>query len=271
MGLQDAANTMVAGGAVLPTLASFFGSSTNNHAGRDQRQATSAAIRASIVDKVKYAKEAGVSPLYALGAPVMSASSAVGSPAPGGNELADNLRSMGAGIDRAIQSQGTSLQRDLLQSQIDGSNLDNDIKRAQLASMTGRLSQSLPPVMPIVGEPGISPDGSSSRAGARPGVTMMPDGNTVVVDTAVTPNQVSENEYGDWWSNMLGMAHGGTDVIRALNNWAQSKLGPMPDWADPWKMGGAAGRWLNNLPGGRPYGGRKKYYDRVAPEFGPWW
>lgn len=129
-------------------LGGLLGGGSNNHAGRDQRQATSYAIRASVLDKVAAAKEAGISPLYALGAPVMSASSAVGSP--GNSNLGQTISNMGQDISRAVAAQQTDIERKIQGLTLDKAALENEYLRAQIASLRARtIQQVAPPIGPV--------------------------------------------------------------------------------------------------------------------------
>lgn len=268
----------IIGGALISAgsslVGSLLGSGTNNHAGRDQRQATSFANRSAVLDKVAAAKEAGISPLYALGAPVISASSAVGTPS--SNELGSTLASMGQDIGRAVASKGDAVQRQLLKLQLEGAALDNDMKRAQINSINARNGQGgqLPPVMPIVGDSGVSPDGGLARvsalddAGGRPAVVQDASGARTAVDLAVTPSQTIENEYGDLSEAIDGTLHYLTDkILRPANRGASKLLGEQPWYMDPWKYGAVSGAELRQeikrllVDLGLRRG--KRYYDRL--------
>lgn len=267
MGIMDAVNTFIAGGSLLPTAASLFASNTNNHAGRDQRQAISYANRSAVIDKVAAAKEAGISPLYALGAPVISASSQVGSSG-GGADLGRSLAGMGQDIGRAISAQQTSTEREAARLALEGAGLDNDIKRAQLAKILGPGN---PPSMPIVGGPSVSsPASLTGDVGTRKDTMMDFSGYPWLVDKGVVSANDVQQEYGDISENVDGFMHYITDkVIRPGN----AATGEMPAWADPWKMGGVAAMQLRDAIATtlRDLGLRrgKRYYDRL-PESSGW-
>lgn len=197
-GVDDA---LIGGGisAVGSLLGGLFGSSSNNHAGRDQRQATSYAIRASVLDKVAAAKEAGISPLYALGAPVMSASSAVGSPSASGDTLGQSLAAMGQDVGRAVAATQSAAQRQLQNLTLQKAGLENDYLRAQIASINARTAQQMGPARPAVDLPG---DFGS----------LTPSGKTTAQDV--------QNEYGDIAENLFGLGHMTEDGIRSFYHWA---------------------------------------------------
>lgn len=178
-------------------LGGLLGGSTNNHAGRDQRQATSYAIRASVLDKVAAAKEAGISPLYALGAPVMSASSAVGQPS--GSTLGETLSGMGQDIGRAVAATQSAAERQLQALTLQKAGLENDYLRAQIASINARTAQQMGPARPAVDLPGDFG-------------TLTPSGKTTA--------QEVQNEYGDIAENLFGLGHMTEDAIRSFYHWA---------------------------------------------------
>lgn len=211
-------------------LGSLLGGNTNNHAGRDQRQAISYANRSAVIDKVAAAKEAGISPLYALGAPVISASSAVGTPSAGGG-VGESLKSMGQDIGRAVSAQQTIAQREATRLALEGAQLDNDLKKSQLAKMS---QAGTPPVMPIIGA-GADPSMSPDATGSRPDTIVDASGNRSVVDKGVTPYSVNTQEYGQVGPEIDSFMHWFTDkFVRPGNQWADKNVGPAPD---PWSQG----------------------------------
>lgn len=143
----------IIGGALISAgsqvIGGLLGSGKNNHAGRDQRQAISYANRSAILDKVAAAKEAGISPLYALGAPTISATSQVGEG--GGNGLGQTLAGMGQDIGRAVAAQQTDLERKVQQLTLDKAALENDYLRAQINSVRVRTIRESGPPMPEAG------------------------------------------------------------------------------------------------------------------------
>lgn len=99
--------------------------------------------------KVEDARQAGVHPLYALGASTTSFSPvSVGYQ----NELAplaDMAKSMGQDLSRASQAGTTTLERTAAQLKIENMQLQNDILRTEVASKVARLGNGqVPPAMP---------------------------------------------------------------------------------------------------------------------------
>lgn len=86
--------------------------------------------------KVEDAKKAGISPLYALGANTVSYSPQ----SVGDTSLGSGIAQAGQDVGRAINATRSNddkilaLNRTMLESQVTGVNLDNEIKRAELAS-----------------------------------------------------------------------------------------------------------------------------------------
>lgn len=125
---------------------------SNNHAGRDARQQLDYAIEQSVLGKVKAAKKAGISPLYALGAPVMSSS---WTPASGSDPgLGGALASMGQDISRAVATRQTEPERQLQALTLEKAGLENEYLRSQIASIRANTSRQVvgPPA------PGMIPE-----------------------------------------------------------------------------------------------------------------
>lgn len=117
----------------------------------------------SIQWKAADALKAGISPVYAMGAPTTSFSPiSLG----GGSSLGSALGSMGQDVSRAVASGSDSQQRVGQVSQlmekltVERASLQNDLLRSQIA----RLNQSTAPTPPLVGPPPNSMDGL--RAGS---------------------------------------------------------------------------------------------------------
>ncbi|UDN67573.1 DNA pilot protein [robinz microvirus RP_56] len=94
-------------------------------------------------EKVKAAKEAGISPLYALGAPTTSfAPSSIGTSGIGPG-VADAGQHIGRAITATEGAKGRAsvLATELAQTQIEGLKLDNDIKRTELLSRNNLRTQ----------------------------------------------------------------------------------------------------------------------------------
>lgn len=138
----------IIGGALISAGSSLAGnllSGGNNHAGRDSRQATSYANRSAILDKVAAAKEAGISPLYALGAPAISVGAQSVGESPG---LGQTLSEMGHDVGRAVAAGQTDAERAIQALTLEKAKLENDYLRANIASIQNRTRREAGPPLP---------------------------------------------------------------------------------------------------------------------------
>ena len=212
---------------MLPVAASLLGGNTNNHAGRDQRQATSFANRSAILDKVAATKEAGISPLYALGAPTISVQSAVGTSSSGGS-LGSSLSAMGQDVSRALAAGQSGPERELQALALQKAALENEYLRAQITSVNARTArESAPPLPSPVSARDINlPAFPGSRLSIRP-------------EPGTSSSQRVQDEYGDVAENLYGLWHLGTDVAKNIYDWARSsssldRSGPGGSWRKTW-------------------------------------
>lgn len=118
----------------------------NNHAGRDARQAVRFANRSAILDRVAAAKEAGISPLYALGAPTGAFATWAGGGSQSG--LGATLSDMGADVGRAVAAGQTDVEREVQRLTLEKAGLENEFLRSQIASINGRMAREVGPPMP---------------------------------------------------------------------------------------------------------------------------
>lgn len=112
----------------------------------------------AIQRRVKDAKLAGVSPMAALGMTPSGGSASIG----GGIDYTatgdDN--SIGQNVGRAVAAAAdpmTRLNMRLINSQIDGQDLDNEYKRSQIARMRGQIGPAMPGI-----SSGAADDGQST-------------------------------------------------------------------------------------------------------------
>lgn len=151
--------------------------------------------------KVEDAKAAGIHPAAALGASTTSFSPvSIGASNPMGG-MSSALASMGQDVSRAINATRTSQERDqaFLKSagvlELEGKQLDNDIKRATLASSVQRLKQAANPAMPAIGPTPIGPIPMEDKHDKIPPLML---GNDWVHPDAGTSNmQKFSDRYGD--------------------------------------------------------------------------
>lgn len=188
-----------------------------------QKKLASHGIRMRVED----AKEAGIHPLYALGAPTMSWSGqSLGSGATTG--VASGLAAAGQDLSRAFNATRTMPERmeatAATKLQLEGMQLDNDIKRATLASSIARLNQASNPPIPATG-----PFAVPEKNKAEERQPLMMDGNRVLTDPGTSPGNAWEDQLGDdifspgFLPNLIGMIKRNTegmsfvDILRALD------------------------------------------------------
>lgn len=155
--------------------------------------------------KVDDARAAGIHPAFALGAQTHSASPISVGSLPDVPSMGPTLASMGQDVSRAMHATRSTPEREAAMKmsaiQLEGAQLDNDIKRASLASSIQRLKANANPPLPI-------PEGSSD---ARP--PLFVDGGKW--ETSPTSSNVEDwakryGEPGEWataplvlWNDMV--------------------------------------------------------------------
>lgn len=118
-----------------------------------------AALQHGIEWKVADAKRAGIHPLFGLGA-----STGTFTPVSASSNYADALGDMGQNIGRAVSALGNTGEKELIQEaaavELEGKKLDNDIRRAKLASMirTDVAATGSPPAAPVTDPSGAESD-----------------------------------------------------------------------------------------------------------------
>lgn len=151
-------------------LGGIAGSIFGDDAADEQAQMQKDQLHHGIEYRVKDAIRAGIHPLYALGANVQSYQ-----PVSVGDSLGPALAAAGQDIGRAVDAAGNPDQRagraivDRLS--IEGLQLDNDIKRAQIASMNAKTRAQVGPAFPaqgalLMGGTRINPDPNTSDSQA---------------------------------------------------------------------------------------------------------
>lgn len=177
--------------------------------------------------KVDDARAAGIHPLYALGANTVSFSPvSVGSAI--NTSLGSSLASAGQDISRAVDATRTAperlVAREATKLQLEGMQLDNDIKRATYASSMQRLAQNANPPIPAIG-PFTVPE--KSKAEERQ--PLMLDGDRVLTSPGTSPGNAWEDQLGDdifspgFLPNLIGMLKENTkgmsflDILRAID------------------------------------------------------
>lgn len=155
------------------------------------------AARATIRGKVEGAKAAGISPLYALGAPTISPVASVG----GGPTLGETLSDMGQDVSRAVAQGQTDEQRTLQALTLDKAALENDFLREQISSLRARTIRESAPPLPAA--PGLIPSKSASPQ-LTTGVNV---GVGVPSNPYFSDAQTYEDRYGEIGGSMLGFVN----------------------------------------------------------------
>lgn len=177
--------------------------------------------------KVNDAREAGIHPLYALGASTTSWNNVNvgGTPETG---LGVGLANAGQDLSRAINATRTQPERmeavAATRLQLEGLALDNDIKRATYASAVQRLTQNQNPPIPTLG-PFDVPEAKKSED-RQP---IMFDGSRLLTSPGTSPAKAWEDQLGDdvfspgFLPNLIGMIKANTsgmsfmDILRAID------------------------------------------------------
>ena len=160
--------------------------------------------------KVDDAKQAGIHPLYALGANTTSFSPVSISGGSSSN-WSDTLGSMGQDISRAVQSTRTGQERvdaytkSVQALELEGKKLDNDIKRASLASSVARMRDNANPPMP-----GYVPEAKEFEERPR----LVASGNVVNTDPLSSNAEDFEKRYGDIAQEIAGANNMYRDYLR---------------------------------------------------------
>lgn len=197
--------------------------------------------------KVHDAREAGIHPLYALGANTTSFSPVSISGGSSSN-WSDTLGSMGQDVSRAINATRTSSERDEAFQKsaqaldLEGKKLDNDIKRASLASSVARIRDNGNPPMP---GPGKTPD--------LPGEDQWDERKLLTLGRG----RIKTDPY---WAN----------TESATDRWGESAdwwYGPQVMWAD-YKANYGAPSWMPTFrPGSWLH---RTFGDSFSSRFGDW-
>lgn len=205
-----------------------------NHTGRDARQQLDYAIQQSIEGKVKAARQAGISPLYALGAPVMSSGWQPASSS--GPSLGETLSSMGQDVSRAVAARQSGPERQLQALALEEAALRNEFLRAQITSINTRTAQQAGP--PAV--PGALPENVQPVQATRPGANFLGMNWYSRPDTSDIPQYLEDHVFGDdsplSWpiGALIGAAEADYNLSRRLPT----------GFATPAEAGTTVRRWL---------------------------
>lgn len=196
--------------------------------------------------KVHDAKEAGIHPLYALGANTTSFSPVSISGGSSSN-WSDTLGSMGQDISRAVQSTRTAgervdaFTRTAQSLELEGKKLDNDIKRQTLASAAARTSVQGGQVGPPM--PGEVPKAKEFEDIPR----LRGDLGEIDTNPRVVNAEDIEKRYGDLAQEAWGL-------YTAASDWMNHLKGQIHIRKDP----NRTGTWRDWIP---KFSYRRLYHD----------
>lgn len=200
-------------GPLISAGASLLGGLFNNSARADDRAMQKEAAQNQVQWRVADAAKAGIHPLAALGmSPVSMSPVSVGDP---GGFIGD----IGQDIERAVTAGSTTTQRaaqvslDMAEAQLEGARIDNDIKRAELASRIRRnlTGANVGPVIPAVGS-------NTARGADIGGQTFpIPGGIDVTTSKTATAEEI-ERQYGDIGQNIYGIGRMIWDASRMVKD-----------------------------------------------------
>ena len=170
--------------------------------------------------KVNDARKAGIHPLYALGAQTTSFSPvSVGAT----NEMAGPaaaMASLGQDLSRSVNATRTTSERGhavaATEIQLEGLKLDNEIKRASLASAIQRLKQNENPPFP-----GILPEGKLDDT-----TPLVAGGTKLDLDRRWSDGQTFEDRWGEWGGSLAGLAVLGADLLKHAQK--NTRIKPAP-------------------------------------------
>lgn len=147
-------------GALVSGIGSIVGGAMQSNQNWKQQKAV---MQNQLQWKAADAEKAGISKIYAMGAPAVSYSpSNVGV----GTGIADASQSIGRAIDATstAKGRGSNLANEIASTQLEGLKIDNDIKRAELLSRVSTRSQ--PGTPPAINDASTTPlmDGQGNSA-----------------------------------------------------------------------------------------------------------
>lgn len=188
-----------------------------DHLRKRTRQANFAAIEG----KMQAAKEFGISPLYALGAPTISPAVSVGGSS--GPSLGQTISNMGSDVSRAVAAGQTEVERQLQALTLDKARLENEYLSAQIASVRTRTVRESAPAIPGLIPEKVAPP--QRTTGVNIGVPI--DSNPYFSDA-----QSLEDRYGELGGSILGLGNLPADF--GYNWWRHLKSSVKRDFGWEW-------------------------------------
>ncbi|UOF81632.1 minor capsid protein [Microviridae sp.] len=178
----------------------------------------------AVQDRVADATAAGVHPLYALGASLNPGGVSMPNEGP---SLGDRLSDMGQNIGRAVMARQSKSERLLAlksaELDLEGKSLDNQVKRAQIASLM--RSPSMPPATSVQGngqvyvtDKGVMPsDNAGTELGEEPALKYvnLPGIGPVRVKGTSTEEALEDNHLANLG---IDLAYFYPDIIRNVSS-----------------------------------------------------
>lgn len=216
---------LLAAGASI--LGGVLGNKSREKAAQREYQQQKEFAQSGIQWKVEDAKKAGIHPVYALGAPTTSyAPQSVGGP--DYNFLADAGQNIGRAIDstRSNPAKAEALALTASQIQLEGLQLDNEIKRAQLASAVALARQGSTPGLPsvlttadVMGMPG---QGDSPQIDRFMPPELMTSIREHGIRQPVSPYWSNAQTYEDRYGELSDYFYG--PIIMTADKWHQRQM-----------------------------------------------
>lgn len=192
-------------GGVSNIIGGLFGQSQQDKANAEQRDLALNSVSYRVAD----AKRAGVSPIFAMGAPTLGYSAQVGNP------LGDAISNAGQNIGRAVSAQMTGPQQDAA--------FNSSVKRLTVQKM-GLENELLASQIRLVNQPGSPP---AMPRSAAPGQDLTAplmgglDTPRINIDRRNSDAQVYENRYGNIIGDVVGMSNAVGDAYHHIKNMPQ--------------------------------------------------
>lgn len=208
-------------GAVGSLLGGLFGQSSADKQAEANRKMQLDAAQHGVEWRVKDAQAAGIHPLAALGmSPISLSPVSVGDPAGTFSQIGQDVgRAAGAAMTKPQAAQTVALE--IARTQLDGLKIDNDIKRAELASRVRRAFGPVSTGSPVVPLPGAN----TARGADVGGQTLpLPGGASFVTSPTATSEEI-ERQYGDVVQNVYGTGRILYDAGRNLYDAARDDNG----------------------------------------------
>lgn len=192
-------------GSIIGAASSLLGGFMQSKENKKQYEHQKEFAKSGIQWKVEDAEKAGIHPLYAMGAQTTSYQ-----PTQAGDfGIPDAGQNIGRAIDATRSSPEQKAALAITAAQIEGLNLDNELKRTQLASTQALVNQT----GPKPGLPGLFDNFALAGQGDSGVVTSVPPGHKAVPPEYTSPEaamfghkwkRTGDHSDAQTWENMYG-------------------------------------------------------------------